>query len=86
MAKTQLQYERRLSVIETKMDDHCRSNDEHFNRVESQIDVITKKLDDALDNKANKDEFIFWRNILVSGIIISIFLGVLTLILGKMIK
>lgn len=45
----------------------------------------SKKMEDALkgieardDSYVKKDEFIFWRNLLVSGILLTIFIGVVS--------
>ena len=42
---------------------------------------MSKKLDQALCSKADKEEFLWWRNLLVAGIMLTIALGVLGLYL-----
>lgn len=47
---------------------------------------ISSKLDEALAGKVDKDNFEFWRNILVFGVLLSIFGGVITILLGYFVK
>ena len=44
--------------------------------VKSDIKGMTDKLDAALACKADKDELNYWRNVLVSGILITIFVTI----------
>ena len=79
---------------------YMRSNDANMAELKGQIglvkqaidnldkktDTIIKQLNDMDEKYAEKDEFKFWRNVLISGILISIFLGVVSLMLDRIIK
>lgn len=45
--------------------------------IKESLKSIEGKIDNLDSRFADKEQFIFWRNILVSGIILSIFLGVI---------
>lgn len=64
----------RLTKVETKMD-----------YMQDKVDHIEKMLADFIkssDSKyAPKDQFNFWRNVLISGIIVTIFVGILNMML-----
>lgn len=51
-----------------------RMNTQEHKRIEESLLRIENKLDKKTDNT----EFLYWRNVLVGGIIISIFLGVVS--------
>ena len=62
-----------LARIESKLDK------------KADLDVVAQKADkDAL--KAVKDESDYWRNILVSGILLSVFLGVIGILVSLFVK
>ena len=52
----QLITERRLAMLEQKIDDHCQNNEEHFSRIEKNQESMNEKLDMALKEKADKKE------------------------------
>lgn len=54
--------------------------------LDKKTDTIITQLNDMADKYAEKSEFQFWRNILVGGILIAIFLGVVSLMLDRVIK
>jgi len=54
--------------------------------LDGKIDIIITQLNNIEDRYAKKDEFQFWRNVLIGGILISIFLGVVSLMLDRIIK
>jgi len=47
MTKSEINTERRLTMLETKLDDHCKSNEEHFKNIEAKLD----KFIDSADKK-----------------------------------
>jgi len=75
----------KMAQIDQKLKDTCATVgriEQNFDKRIDKLEVkIDKFIDSADDKYANKDNFIFWRNILVSGIIISIFIGVLAKLL-----
>ncbi len=85
--------ESRMAVLETKVDNldkkQCeadkRNTDDH-SELKDGISKITAKLDAAIDNKADKAEFLYWRNILVGTVGISILLMLLSLVLSDAFK
>ena len=54
------------------------NKDDHADIKEALVRIETK-----LDTKTNNSEFVFWRNLLVSGIVLSTFLGIIALLLEK---
>jgi hypothetical protein len=70
-----------MAILKTKIDNVCKqlvdNSEEHK--------IILKKIDDFIDTADNKyadrEQFIFWRYVLVSGILIAILLGVIKLII-----
>jgi len=76
----------KIGIMEVKLNDLKEQNSQEHRDIKAMISEIKTDLKNALNNKANKDEFVFWRNILISGILISIFLGVLSLYIEKLIK
>jgi hypothetical protein len=70
-----------------KMQRVCDVRGEQIKNMDDKIDVLTKKIDlliDRMDSKyADREQFIFWRNLLVGGILISILTGVIALLLRK---
>jgi len=80
MTTPALKNERRLSSMEQHISDLEETNkDDH-----ADIKDVLVRIETKLDTKTNNAEFVFWRNLLVSGIIISIFFGVLALLLERM--
>lgn len=61
-------------------------NSKEHQEIKEMVSSLSLKMDKVIEEKANKEDFIFWRNILISGLIISIFIGIFTLILDKYIK
>lgn len=55
--------------------------------MKDKLDSIESKLDDFIksadDKYARNEEFIFWRNVLISGILLSIFLAVILQLITK---
>lgn len=72
-----------MAILKTKIDNVCdqlkTNSDEHR--------LMMEKIDDfmvAIDQrKADKEELFFWRNLLVSGILVSILLGIVGLLLSN---
>jgi hypothetical protein len=52
--------------------------------IKENVKNILSKIDSGLDKKADKETFIFWRNLLVSGMFLAIFLGVVGLVINKL--
>lgn len=50
------------------------------------IDGLNEKLDNFLDKKADKAEFLYWRNVLVMGIGVSILLALVSLVADKFLR
>lgn len=80
--------ETRMALIEQKVDLIDVQNRKDHSEIKECIDDMNRKLDRAinekadrkdLDGKADKDDFITLRNWVVGGIIISIFLMVLSM-------
>jgi hypothetical protein len=65
----------------------CDVRGEQIKNMDDKIDVLTKKIDvliDRMDSRyADREQFIFWRNLLVGGILVSILTGVIALLLDK---
>ncbi|MBU2060215.1 MAG: hypothetical protein KKB38_21090 [Gammaproteobacteria bacterium] len=64
----------KLQTLEKGMD---KNSDDHrilFDKMDKFIECSNKKY-------ASKEEFQFWRNVVVSGILVAIFLGVIALFL-----
>ena len=72
--------ETKIALLEQAMindkQDHKDIKDEQ-GVIKKSILKLHEKLDTALETKADKEELIFWRNILVSGILMTIFLGII---------
>lgn len=49
----------------------------------AKMEAALKNITDRDENFVKKDEFIFWRNLLVSGLIATIFVGVIVSLLKK---
>ncbi len=74
----------RLTLMEQKFDSYNEQNSVDHRRIEKKIDELAVEVKSGIKNKASrsevkefKDDFIYWRNILVGGILLSIFLMVL---------
>lgn len=67
----------KMAKVEQKLEDTSKS----VIRIENKLD----KFIDSADRKyANRDSFIFWRNLMVSGVLVAIFIGVIGLLLNKL--
>jgi hypothetical protein len=78
--------EARFQVLEVQMNqnvkDHetilgevrhnCKENKGRFDSIEGKVDSIVEAMKHAIECKADKDEFLYWRNLLVSGIILAV--------------
>lgn len=89
----------RMTKLEETMKNHCEENNDHFLRIEKGQDMISQKIDkfaevtatkadrvevqNIADTKANKDDLKELRNWVVGGILISIFLMVVSIIIRK---
>ena len=69
----------KLAKLEQQMSDHTEDNKSDFEIVKQSLIRIETKL----DTKTDKTEFNFWRGILVSGILLAILLGVISLLLER---
>lgn len=49
----------------------------------AKMETALKNITDRDDNYVKKEEFFFWRNLLVSGMLLSIFLGVIVRVISK---
>jgi uncharacterized protein with PhoU and TrkA domain len=54
--------------------------------IKANVKNILEKIDNGLDKKADKETFTFWRNLLVSGMFLAIFLGVVGLAMSKLLE
>jgi len=52
-------------------------NQEDHKEIKVTLCKIDSKLDYVIENKADKDELNYWRNVLVSGILITIFVTII---------
>jgi hypothetical protein len=70
-----------MAILRTKIDNVCEKLLENSKEHE----IILNKIDDFIataDKKyADREQFLFWRYVLVGGILIAIFLGVIKLII-----
>lgn len=92
----------KLAKLQQQMSDHCVSNDKNFEdlkerqiRMDTKLDIVIQSLNgkadnketsDKIDTKADKEQFIFWRNFLVSGMGLAIFLAIIALVFDKYLK
>ena len=60
----------KLAVLQEQM----KQMHENIEVIKTDIHEIKAKLDDVY---VKKEDFFFWRNILISGIILSLFIGVI---------
>ena len=52
--------------------------------VKSDIKGMIDKLDKAIACKVDKEEFVFWRNVLISGVVMTIFASIImNIVTGK---
>ncbi len=72
------QLEERTQQICKKLDVSLQQNTEDHKRLFDKIDELIQHTDNEY---ANKEEFKFWRNVVISGILVAIFLGVIALFL-----
>lgn len=73
----------KITQLEGKVETICQKmdkNSEEHRILFTRIDEFIEKCDEKY---ADKDEFRFWRNVVVSGILVAIFLGVITLFFRK---
>jgi hypothetical protein len=71
--------EQQLKSLSEKVDCNNDISNKGIIRLEEAIKSIDKKLDRVITEKADKEDFIFWRNLLVSGIICSILLMLISI-------
>jgi len=75
--------ERNIAIMAEQIKDFKESNNKEHAEIKETLKTIDCKLDNALTSKVDKDDFVFWRNLLISGIITSLFLMVIGIILKK---
>jgi len=72
-----------MEKLEISVAEHAKD----IKYMKEKLDSIEEKLDRFIERSdvryTRNEEFCFWRNILVSGVLISIFLGILFQILTK---
>lgn len=66
-----------LAVLKTQMEQNHIDHKE----IKAVLVEITTKLDSVIETKVDKVDFYWWRNILISGIIISIFVMLVSILL-----
>lgn len=83
-----------LTKLTQKLDDHIAMQTVDMNeikatttRIEAKLDVKANRDDikdiaNEVNKKADRDEFLYWRNLLVSGIIVSILLLLISIFLS----
>ena len=81
MSQTQ-ENKAKIMVLEEMM----KNNDKDHAEIKSGLEKIDIKLDTVIETKTDKSEFVFWRAVLVSGILVSIFLGIISMYLEKLVK
>lgn len=79
--------------LEEQMQSHSEENNSHFLRIEKSQDILGEKIDKFVEvtntkadkadlaQKANKEEFKELKTLVISGLLLSIFLMILSLIL-----
>lgn len=72
-----------VSIKMATMEGNIKNIKENTDRIENKIDDFISCADEKY---ASRESFIFWRGILVGGIFLSIFLGILTLFIDKIIN
>lgn len=87
-----------MAKIEQKLDDHIATQSIDMNEIKSTVARIEGKLDIKANNndverlgneirgKTDNNEFLYWRNLLVSGIIVSILLMLISIVLSIVFK
>jgi tetrahydromethanopterin S-methyltransferase subunit G len=76
----------KVAKLEQKVDDVKEDQQDiksGIGRIEKRLENTITNIQAQLNNKADKDLFVFWRNLLVSGILLAIALGIITLCLEK---
>jgi hypothetical protein len=71
----------KVELLEQAVKNFSQKADDADDRNCRQHEEIIKMLREHENKFAEKEEFNFWRNVLISGILISIFLGIIGLIL-----
>ena len=69
-----------LEIKVAKMEEHLKNLDTSVGEIK---ETLKEFIDKADDKYAPRESFIFWRNILVGGILVSIFLAVVALAIEK---
>jgi hypothetical protein len=64
----------RIMKLEIQLENHCTQQESDSKDIKGTL----LRIEDKLDSKTDNSEFLFWRNLLVGGILISIFLGVVS--------
>jgi hypothetical protein len=74
--------ETKIAVLETKVDNLGVKVD----NMDKKLDALTEKVDDRYVNKEDfqklYDDHLYWRNVLVAGILLNIALGVVLKVLN----
>ena len=81
-------YNIEITRMGDKLDNIAQKLDTHTTQQQKDFDSMSKKLDEfieAADGKyADGEQFRFWRNILITGIIISILVGIIGIVVDKL--
>ena len=76
----------KLALLEQRME---QNSNEHADlkseivEVKGSVKEINGKLDKAIEGKADKAEFLYWRNFLISGLFLSVIIAVVSLLISK---
>jgi len=68
-----------LAVLKKELFMVKETNDRDHKEMKRTLGDIITKLDTVIEEKVDKSEFIFWRNLLVSGLILGIFMMLIVL-------
>jgi hypothetical protein len=77
-----------LGYIKETLDTHIQDQKDHDKIVEKQLEEAKKLMVDFIDSAnekyADAEQFRFWRNLLIAGILISIAVGIIGIIVDKL--
>jgi len=72
----------KINVLCATRGEQIISMKDDITEIKNNVENILAKIDKGLSEKADKESFVFWRNFLVSGMFLAIFLGVIGLVLN----
>jgi len=76
----------KLDVLCATRGEQIISMKDDITEIKDCVKEISGKIDEGLKLKADREEFIFWRNFLIGGMFLAIFMGAATLLIEKFSK